>query len=249
MCVTPSLSQVPEQAIVQTSDRVRQKILAVCVLMVVVAARPVSALPIFAERYSFTCQACHTTVPQLNSFGQAFLRAGFRIPNLAPNARVFPVAVKVNLAYSSAVDPSGLPKIVLDELEFLTGASLGKNFSYRLEQYGLDGGRPGLMRDAWVRFTSNPTLTERSALRVVAGQFTLPLPIDPETMRESLQHYAVFDQSVGGNAFTFFDPKIGVDLALGNEVEGVDGHVVVMQGHDRQSGMPALGLDRMFSTQ
>ncbi|HLW37517.1 MAG TPA: hypothetical protein VKR99_03750, partial [Candidatus Eremiobacteraceae bacterium] len=115
--------------------------------------------------------------------------------------------------------------------------------------YGIDGGKPGLTRDAWLRFTTNPTLEPRAALRMLAGQFTLPLLIDPETMRESLQHYAVFDQTVGGNPFTFFAPKTGADIALGNEQSGVDAHVVFALGHDTQSGLPISGWDRMLVSQ
>ncbi|HLW38133.1 MAG TPA: hypothetical protein VKR99_06865, partial [Candidatus Eremiobacteraceae bacterium] len=110
-----------------------------CAIFLAALPSPAHALPVFAHRYGFSCETCHTVVPQLNPFGQAFLRAGFRIPNLRANGWVFPVAVKTNIAYSSLNTPDNLPKIILDELEFLAGGPLGKQFSYRLEQYGIDG--------------------------------------------------------------------------------------------------------------
>ena len=161
------------------------------------------ALPVFAHRYGLTCQACHTTVPGLNTFGEAFLRNGFRLPRPARGA--LPVAVKVNLAYTSDRDPNGLPKAIVDEVELLTGGAIGERVNYFVEQYAIDGGVPGRPRDAWMQYNGN-------AVHVRAGEFTLPLPVDPETERDTQAHYLVYDQTVGQNTFNFFDPRIGVDL-------------------------------------
>lgn len=38
------------------------------------------AIPPFAQKYHFTCAVCHTTFPNLNPFGRAFWRNGFRLP-------------------------------------------------------------------------------------------------------------------------------------------------------------------------
>ena len=160
-----------------------------------------AALPVFAHRYGLSCQACHTTVPHLNSFGQAFLKGGFRLPN--PRSGIVPVAVKVNLAYSSDA-AGGLPKAVVDEVELLTGGAIGPKVDYFFEQYALDGGEPGRPRDAWLQYNAGS-----SHLR--AGQFTLPLPVDPETQRDTLAHYLAFDQTVGENSFALFDARAGVE--------------------------------------
>ena len=146
------------------------------------------ALPVFAHRYGLSCQACHTTVPHLNALGEAFAREGFRLPR--PSQGAVPVAVKVNLAYTSDSDPSGLPKAVVDEIEILTGGALGPRMNYFVEQYAVDGGLPGLPRDAWVQYNDD----ER---HVRVGQFTLPLPVDPETERDTQAHYLVYDQAIG----------------------------------------------------
>lgn len=208
------------------------------------------ALPVFAHRYGFSCQACHTTVPHLNPFGNAFLRAGFRLPAGSAASGAFPVAVKINFAYSSNPNPSTLPKVVLDELEFLSAAAATSHISYRLEQYAVNGGVPGSTRDAWLRFTSRPEFGDsKPALRLTAGQFTLPLPNDPETQRDSLNHYGVFDQTVGSNAFNLFDPRIGLDAAYGREGGFFDVHALAIKGHDPQSGRPTLGVDRMYLAQ
>ena len=208
------------------------------------------AIPVFAHRYGLSCQACHTAVPHLTPFGQAFLRAGFRLPPTMPVHEAFPVSVKVNVQYSSAPEPQRLPKVIVDELEFLSFASVTKHLSYRIEQYAVDGGSPGLTRDAWLSYTSRPAFgATETALRATAGQFTLPLPVDPETRRWTLQHYAIFDQTVGANSFNLFDDRIGLDAAFGRQIRGIDLHALALKGHDPQSGLPNLGADTMFAAQ
>ena len=170
-------------------------------------------MPVFAHRYGLSCQACHTTIPHLNSFGRTFAANGFRLDAAARGA--FPVAVKTNIAYSSDATP-GLPKTIVDEVELLAGGSIGSHANYFLEQYLVDGGERGHTRDAWVQLNSG-------AAHVRAGQFTLPLPVDPETQRDTEAHYLVFDQTVRGNPFNFFDAHPGVDAYA--RAHGFEAHV------------------------
>ena len=204
------------------------------------------ALPIFAHRYGFTCQACHTVVPHLNTFGQQFMARGYRIEGFAAKP-VFPVAARTNLAYSGDPDPIGLPKGILDEVELLSAGAVGPHVSYFVEQYVVDGGRPGATRDAWVSYRPHPFANR--PLAVTIGEFTLPLPVDPETFRDSAQHYAIFDQTVGKNPFNFFDDKIGSSIAYGSPLHGASAAVALLQGHDKQSGLPTDGFDRMLYIQ
>lgn len=211
-------------------------ILSAFALLATTTPAPARAIPVFAHRYGYSCQACHTTVPHLNAFGQSFRANGYRIAGL-PTSKVFPIAAKFNLAYSSSSDPSGLPKYALDELELLTGGHLNDRVSYFVEQYVIDGARPGNTRDAWLQI--------QNAVAFKVGQFTLPLPVDPETERDTLAHYAAFDQTVGNNPFNFFDQRAGVDALIGSPLGG-NVHVVAVSGHDPQSGLPRSGIDTML---
>lgn len=227
-------------------------LLAAAVVAALGFAQPVHALPIFAHRFSLRCEVCHTAIPHLTPFGQAFLEHGYRLPPSFPRNDALPVALKVNLGYSSAADPSGLPKTIVDEVELLAGAPIAKRLSYRIEQYVVDGGVPGKTRDAWFSFTTRPDFGDAApALRVTAGEFTLPLPVDPETQRDTENHYAVFDQTVGANPFDLFDDKIGVDVAYGPSygTGGTGVHALALLGHDAGSGLPSQGLDTMVYAQ
>jgi len=209
------------------------------------------AIPIFAHRYGLSCQACHTEVPHLTAFGETFLANGYRLPGVPPKP-VFPVAVKVELAYASggeAAEGGGpLPKAIVDEVEILTGGSLGKRESYFAEVYAVDGGEPGRARDVWAAWRATPD-GARTPVTLRGGQFTLPLPIDPETFRETTDHYAIWDQTAGDNPFSFFEPKLGGQLAAGDPDRAIAGSFSLLQGHEAGSGLPAHGIDTMLTLQ
>jgi hypothetical protein len=215
---------------------------------ILVSAAPAFAVPTFAHEYQVTCEKCHSVIPHLNEFGAAFMASGYRIPGVQP-APVVPFSGKINLVGSSerqgdGPDGAGLPKAIVDEVELFVAGAIGTRASYLGEQYVVDGGEHGLTRDAWVIDRLNPWDAKIPAY-VQAGSFTLPLPVDPETFRDSYQGYALYEQTVGANPFNFFDPKIGVRLQAGDTLRGFSGQVFAGPGHDRQSGIPSSGTDLM----
>ncbi|HZO95487.1 MAG TPA: hypothetical protein VFB22_17185 [Candidatus Baltobacteraceae bacterium] len=215
------------------------------------AGRPAEAIPVFAHRYGLTCQTCHTVVPHLTAFGRTFLANGYRIRGLAPKP-AFPVAVRIEADYASAgaADPDEirgpLPKTIVDEVEFLLGGSAGPRFSYWAEVYAVDGGFPGNSRDIWGAYRATPDGAPTPVV-VRAGQFTLPLPLDPETFRETTQPYAIWSQTAGINPFNFFTPKIGAQVAAGDPARALAGTVSFLNGHDQASGLPSHGVDTMVT--
>src|SRR5438128_8571163 len=57
--------------------RLRLPLVAVALLSTSTAAH---ALPAFARRFNLACGACHSAVPRLNAFGEAFHENGFKLP-------------------------------------------------------------------------------------------------------------------------------------------------------------------------
>jgi hypothetical protein len=217
-------------------------------------ARPAEAIPIFAHRYGLSCQACHTQVPRLTPFGETFLANGYRIRGLPPKS-AFPVAVRVEMNYASggAADPDEaatgpLPKAIVNEVEFLTGGALGSRGSYWAEIYAVDGGAPGRPRDIWAAWRATPD-GARTPVTLRGGEFSLPLPLDPETFRETTQPYAIWSQTAGDNPFNFFQTKIGGQIQVGDPARALAGSVSILQGHDMASGLPAHGTDTMLALQ
>ncbi len=204
---------------------------------------PAAAIPYFAHEYGLVCQKCHSVVPRLNAFGLEFLDHAYQLPGAIQDHAVSPVSTKVNLLYGSDPGP-GEPKAVVDEIEAYLAGTIGPRTNYFVEQYLVDGGFPGATRELWVneRLTGDAS---RVPVYLQAGSFTLPLPVDPETFRESYADYAPFVQTVGGNPFNFFDPKIGLQARFGSLVRGLSGDFDALEGHDKQSGIPSRGTDTM----
>jgi hypothetical protein len=211
------------------------------------AAARADAIPAFSMQTGLQCDACHTSLRATNELGESYLRNDLRLPNLGIGGKPV-VALRGQLAYTSEPDPSGLPKAIVDEIEAFVSARVNREVSVAGQFYLLDGGVPGSTREAWVQYES-PGSFAGAPVRATAGSITLPLPVDPETFRQTNQHYAVFDQTVGANPFAFIDPRNVASLAFGNPVHGPSATFVAAQGHDPHSGLPATGTDRMVQAQ
>jgi hypothetical protein len=216
--------------------------------VIALPSQPVHAIPIFAHQYGVTCQKCHSIIPHLNEFGARFMASGDRIPGLRPGPAL-PISTKFNLVASSenqgdGPDGAGLPKAIVDEVELFVAGAIGSRASYFVEQYVVDGGNHGLLRDMWVNDRLNPWQA-RIPVYIQAGSYTLPLPVDPETFRESAQHYTIFDQAIGNNPFNFFTPKVGATVTVGDTLRGASVRLFAGPGYDRVSGLPKTGIDLM----
>ena len=73
-------------------------------LLLVGFPRDARALPAFARRFNLACGACHSAVPRLNAFGEAFHENGFKPPGTmkAPLPATWQEAVTGTMAVCSA---------------------------------------------------------------------------------------------------------------------------------------------------
>jgi hypothetical protein len=204
------------------------------------------AIPLFAHQYGVTCEKCHSVIPHLNEFGAGFLAYGERLPGVSSGPAI-PLSVKFNLVDSSENQGSGpngagLPKAIVDEIEAFSSTTIGSRANYFVEQYVVDGGEHGLLRDAWISDRVNPW-SARIPLYLQGGSFTLPLPVDPETFRDTYQDYSPYVQTVGANPFTFFAPKMGLRLGAGDPIRGLNIQLFGGPGYDRESELAKTGVD------
>ncbi len=215
-------------------------------LVTVQSPQAVRAIPLFARQYGVSCAKCHSVIPHLNEFGAAFLAYGERFPGVSSGPTV-PLSAKLNLVDSSenqgdGPNGQGLPKFIVDEIEAFSSATIGSRANYFVEQYVVDGAEPGLLRDAWISDRINPW-NARIPVYLEGGQFTLPLPVDPETFRDTYQDYTPYVQTVGANPFTFFDPAMGMRLGVGDPLHGASAQFFAGPGYTRQSDLAASGVD------
>src|SRR6202162_4626389 len=54
--------------------------LAAVVIVLIIFSRPAQAIPAFARKYQTSCATCHSDYPELNDFGEAFKKNGFKFP-------------------------------------------------------------------------------------------------------------------------------------------------------------------------
>ncbi len=100
-------------------------IFSVLLLTITLFPKKSRAIPPFAEKYHFACAVCHTVFPNLNPFGRAFWRNGFRLPNTTgtpadatsiteglslPNPWPVPLSVATWIQYTHATNENVLPQ-------------------------------------------------------------------------------------------------------------------------------------------
>src|SRR6202453_3884588 len=120
------------------------------VFLLLGASQSASAIPAFARKYGLRCSACHESWPMLNFFGQKFKDNGYQLMNDrdAPiwqnpgywpvTFRMTPIWHRVSLSLAATdQSPTGEQKITssgfdLSGLDFHTGGTLEKNFSFYL---------------------------------------------------------------------------------------------------------------------
>ena len=83
-----------------------------------------NAIPAFAQKYHFSCAVCHTVFPNLNPFGRAFWRNGFRLPGTngtpadatqianglsLPNPWPIPIVLEAQIYYQHVTNENVLP--------------------------------------------------------------------------------------------------------------------------------------------
>jgi len=126
-------------------------------ILVILSASPsANALPAFARKYGLRCSACHESWPMLNYFGQKFKDNGYQLMNdrdapIWQNPSYWPVTfritpiwhrvstgkVQVDVYSGGTVTGSAVQRITssgfdLSGLDFHTGGTLEKNFSFYL---------------------------------------------------------------------------------------------------------------------
>src|SRR5258707_5117429 len=125
----------------------------VLTFVVLSCSQPASALPAFARKYGLRCSACHESWPMLNYFGQKFKDNGYQLMNdrdapIWQNPSYWPVTFRMTplwhrvstgkvLVDTAAGTDSAITRITksgfdLSGLDFHTGGTLEKNFSFYL---------------------------------------------------------------------------------------------------------------------
>ena len=179
---------------------------------------PAAAVPIFAERYGFSCSACHTAVPELNAFGNAFRRAGYQLPS-APRHKEIPVALRFQETYMKDLPPSQTRRF--NALAILVStANFGpkSEFSYFARYLSGSQGAPGGLYYGYLQHVA-----PQSGVYERAGLFNLPLIANATQRLDTITTQPAYAYTVGHNSATFANPRFGA--MFGQQSDRLDAHI------------------------
>jgi hypothetical protein len=187
------------------------------------AAKPASAIPVFARKYGFSCTMCHSTFPRLNDFGQRYRANGYQLPGREADDRTVlesnvPLALRTTFGYTRDAfqDTPGSEDVSLFRVEgfdILSGGLLGRNIGYFLiytPQIGDSNwvqGQDGNLEMANVIF-SNIASTR---LNVRLGRFEPAYVAFSAKRNLSLSPYEIYDLSFPGGP-PLSETQTGIEL-------------------------------------
>jgi hypothetical protein len=158
------------------------------------APRPAQAIPIFAQRYDLTCGTCHSVLPELNDFGNAFRNRGYRLDG-APKHGTTILALREQIGYTR--DPgNGDSRRWLPAGAILGAAEIGKVEAFMHESLGSQGG-PSSLFLGYLAYGD-----QRSGVTYRAGLIELPLIHSPAQRNDTLTTYGYEGTGVGLNDLT-----------------------------------------------
>lgn len=176
---------------------------AVAVAIVAGTRAKTEAIPIFAQRYGLSCATCHTALPELNDFGNAFRNGGYRLPQAVPRHGTTVAAIRYNMAYEP--DPAPGTRRFSPTASIVADADIGALNAYLHYNLGA-GGAPAAV---YLGFLSTYDARTKSLYR--AGLYELPLPQSPGQRSDEASTYGYFGTTVGQNDLDLAAPRLGFE--------------------------------------
>ncbi len=211
---------------------------AVALTLLIASAHPAAAVPIFAERYGFSCSACHTAVPELNAFGNRFRENGFNLPGVPRHADV-PLALRFQETYMKDLLPSQQRRF--NALAILISThNFGADNSYSYFARYLFGsqGAAGSLYYAYVQHVlPSNGIFER------VGLFSLPLIDNPTQRLDTITTMPAYAYTVGHSSANLATPRLGVLFGQRNDRADVEFAMSEDEYHGAAYGAPTPPSD------
>jgi hypothetical protein len=216
-------------------------------LATALAPRPAQAVPLFAQRYDLACGACHSVLPELNEFGNAFRNRGYRIDGV-PKRGTTIFALREQIGYTK--DPAGGDtRRTLPAGSVLGAAEIGKVEAFLHESLGSQGG-PSSLFLGYLAYGDR-----RSGMIYRAGLIELPLIHSPAQRNDTLTTYGYEGTSVGLNDLTLATTRwafeaegnvgrarVAATVAFANGAGSAYGGKPVDTGRAESFAWPELGV-------
>ncbi len=203
------------------------------------------AIPLFAQRYHLRCETCHSVLPELNAFGNAFRDRGYRLP--LPKHGTTGVAIRYQLEYER--DPAAGSRHFTQAGVLLSNADIGAITAFVHYNLGAGGGPAGLFLGYLVTYNAHTQSLYRG------GLFELPLAQSPGQRLDDLAPYGYYATRVGLDDLTLAAPRWGVQaersfgtwradatIAFADYNGSAYGGRPVLTGETSSAGAPELGF-------
>ncbi|MGZ3497910.1 MAG: hypothetical protein ACXVAM_16050 [Vulcanimicrobiaceae bacterium] len=171
-----------------------------CAVSMVCTRTNASAIPIFAQRYLLSCKTCHSVLPVLNSFGQAFRDRGYRLPLPTHGTTV----VAIRYQYEWERDPAPGTNRFSPAGVLLSSINVGAITAFVHYNLGAGGGPSALFLGYLATYNAHT----RSLYR--GGLFELPLAQSPGQRLDDLTQYGYYGAHVGLNNLALSAPRWGL---------------------------------------
>lgn len=208
--------------------------------------RPASAVPLFAQRYGLSCEACHSVLPELNAFGNSFRDHGYRIDG-APRHGTTILALREQIGYERDPDPG--TRRITPAGALLGAVEVGHVEAFMHESLGSDGG-PSSLFLGYLAYGDT-----HSGILYRAGLLELPLVHSPAQRNDTLTTYGFEGTRVGLNDLTLATTRWGVEaektlgivrlatsVSLANGGGSAYGGKPVATGTSESFAAPEIGL-------
>lgn len=176
------------------------------------------AMPVFAQRYRLQCDACHSVLPELNAFGNAFRDAGYRLASPKHGTTLF--AIRYQLEYEK--DPAAGSRRFTPGGVLLGSAEIGAVNAFLHYNFGAGSGPGG----TYLGYLATYNAHTHSLYR--AGLIELPLTQSPGQRLDDLTPYGYYGTHAGLNDLPLSSPRFGVQAQRTTGATRID--LVVDQG-------------------
>lgn len=219
-------------------------------IIIVVVAGDIFAIPAFARKYNMTCKTCHSQFPALKGFGDEFAGNGFVLKDQdAPRyfvetgdpelslIRDLPIALRLEgyVTYNNENTEQAdftAPYLV----KLLSGGSIAPDVAYYFYFFLSERGEVSGVEDAFIMFND----LFGTELDVYVGQFQVSDPLFKRELRLTFDDYEIYKAKVGRSNINLTYDR-GIMLTYGFE-SGTDVIVEILNG----TGIGGANLFRNF---
>lgn len=221
------------------------------VVIFLLSAARVLAIPAFARKYRMTCKTCHAPFPKLKDYGEEFAGNGFVIADKeTPRStidtgdsfltllREIPVAFRLEgfFTYNNA-DTEQWDFTSPYILKFLSGGEITKNISYYFYFFFSERGEVAGIEDAFLMFND----LFGSDLDFYIGQFQVSDPLFKRELRLTFEDYQIYRTRVGQSSVNLTYDR-GIMLTYGFP-SGTDFTVEILNGTGIGEANPFRNFD------